>query len=80
VWNLIAFGRYPLSIYSGFIQFFLSWIIPFGFATFYPSARLLDRAEFRGYAPLVPVVTAGFLGLALFVWSRGVRHYASTGS
>ena len=79
-WNLIAFGRYPLSIYSGFIQFFLSWIIPFGFATFYPSVRLLHRAEFRGYAPLVPVVAAVTLGLAILVWNQGVRHYSSTGS
>ena len=79
-WNLIAFGRYPLSIYSGFVQFFLSWIIPFGFATFYPSARLLNRAEFHGYAPLVPVVATAFLGLALYVWNQGVRRYASTGS
>lgn len=79
-WNLIAFGRYPLSIYSGFIQFFLSWIIPFGFATFYPSVRLLHRTEFRSYAPLVPVVAATCLGVALFVWNQGVRHYASTGS
>jgi len=89
VWNLIAFGRYPLSIYSGFIQFFLSWIIPFGFATFYPSVRLLATAqpggqwvgaEFYHYWPLVPVVAAVFLGLALLSWGRGVRHYSSTGS
>jgi ABC-2 type transport system permease protein len=79
-WNLIAFGRYPLSIYSGFIQFFLSWVIPFGFATFYPSVRLLHRAEFRSYAPLVPLVAAVSLALAVFVWSQGVRRYASTGS
>src|SRR6202044_2371100 len=26
VWNVIAFGRYPLSIYSGVVQFFLCWI------------------------------------------------------
>ncbi|MGH9780969.1 MAG: ABC transporter permease, partial [Candidatus Acidiferrales bacterium] len=39
VWNLIAFGRYPLSIYSGAVQFFLCWIIPFGLASFYPSVR-----------------------------------------
>ncbi len=80
VWNMIAFGRYPLSIYSGFIQFLLSWIIPFGFATFYPSVRLLARTEFRSYAPLVPVVAVAFLALALFVWSQGVRRYSSTGS
>jgi ABC-2 type transport system permease protein len=80
VWNMIAFGRYPLSIYSGFIRFVLSWIIPFGFASFYPTVRLLGRAEFQTLSLLVPVVAAAFLGLALAVWNRGVRQYASTGS
>ena len=80
VWNLIAFGRYPLNIYSSFVQFMLSWIIPFGFASFYPTVRLLGRGEFRVYSALVPVVAAAFLGLALAVWRRGVRQYASTGS
>jgi ABC-2 type transport system permease protein len=80
VWNLIAFGRYPLSIYSGFIQFVLSWIIPFGFASFYPSVRLLGRSQFRGYAPLVPIVAAACLGVTLLAWNRSVRHYSSTGS
>jgi ABC-2 type transport system permease protein len=79
-WNLLAFGRYPLSIYSGYIQFLLSWIIPFGFATFYPSVRLLGRAEFRHYAPLVPLVAAASLALAGTSWRLGVRRYSSTGS
>jgi ABC-2 type transport system permease protein len=80
VWNLIAFGRYPLSIYSPYIQFLLSWIIPFGFASFYPTVRLLGRTEFRNFALLVPMVAAAFFALALAVWNRGVRQYASTGS
>lgn len=80
VWNMIAFGRYPLSIYHPWIRFLLSWIIPFGFAAFYPTVRLLGREEFRVFAPLVPVVAAVFLALALWVWNRGVRQYASTGS
>lgn len=79
-WNLIAFGRYPLTIYSAPIQFFLSWIIPFGFATFYPSVRLLHRAEFLHYVPLIPVVTVACLAIAITAWNQGVRHYSSTGS
>lgn len=79
-WNLLAFGRFPLSIYSGAIQFFLSWIIPFGFATFYPSVRLLHRSEFLRYAPIIPVVAAACLAIAISVWNSGVRHYSSTGS
>ena len=79
-WNLLAFGRYPLSIYSGYIQFLLSWIIPFGFATFYPASHLLGRPEFRIYAALVPVVAAATFALALTAWSFGLRRYSSTGS
>ena len=80
VWNLIAFGRYPLNIYGCFVQFILSLIIPFGFASFYPTVRLLGRQEFRFYGALVPVVAAVFLGLAILVWRQGSRQYASTGS
>jgi ABC-2 type transport system permease protein len=79
-WNLLAFGRYPLSIYSGYIQFVLSWIIPFGFATFYPSARLLHRREFLAYGPLIPLIAAATLVLAGASWRIGLRRYSSTGS
>jgi ABC-2 type transport system permease protein len=80
VWNLIAFGRYPLSIYSGLVQFFLCWIIPFGLASFYPSVRLLGRTVTPEYVRLVPVVAAVFLAAAIALWNFGTRHYASTGS
>ncbi len=80
VWNVIAFGRYPLSIYSGAVQFILCWIVPFGLASFYPSVRMLGRAVVPEYAPLVPVVAAVFLALSIFLWNLGTRHYSSTGS
>ncbi len=65
--ELIAFGRYPLSIYSGFVQFFLCWIIPFGLASFYPSVRLLGRARYR------PIRAAGAGGRRRL---PGHRHFA----
>ena len=80
VWNLIAFGRYPLSIYSGTVQFFLCWIIPFGLASFYPSVRLLGHTVTPEYLPFVPVVAVGFLIFAICMWNLGTRHYSSTGS
>jgi ABC-2 type transport system permease protein len=79
-WNVIGFGRYPLSIYTGYIQFILSWIIPFGFATFYPSVHLLGRAEFARYAPIIPLVAAACLTIAICAWNFGSRRYTSTGS
>jgi ABC-2 type transport system permease protein len=80
VWNLIAFGRYPLSIYSGAVQFFLCWIIPFGLASFYPSVRMLGRVVSPEYAPLVPVVAVVFFAIAIGLWNIGTRRYSSTGS
>jgi ABC-2 type transport system permease protein len=67
VWNVIAFGRYPLNIYSGL-------------ASYYPSVRLLGRTVAPEYAPLVPVVAAVFFVLAILLWNSGTRHYSSTGS
>jgi len=80
VFNMLTFGRYPLTIYNVFIQFMLSWIIPFAFASFYPTTHFLGRSAFTPYFRLVPVVAVGFLCLAATVWNRGVRNYSSTGS
>lgn len=80
VFNMLTFGRYPLTIYSFFIQFMLSWIIPFGFASFYPTTHFLRRQTFTPYFHLVPAVAMTFFILAVVVWNRGVRNYSSTGS
>lgn len=80
VWNIIAFGRYPLSIYSAAVQFFLCWVIPFGLASFYPSVRMLGRAVTPEYLHFVPVVAALFFTFAVSLWHYGTRHYSSTGS
>lgn len=80
VWNVIAFGRWPLSIYSGAVQFFLCWIIPFGLASYYPSVRMLGRTASPEYLAYVPVVALASLAIAISVWNSGTRHYSSTGS
>jgi viologen exporter family transport system permease protein len=80
VYNMLAFGRYPLDIYNPFIRFLLSWIVPFGFAAFYPSAELLGHLEDGRFVALLPLVTAVFLAASVMLWNRGVRNYSSTGS
>lgn len=80
IYNMIAFGRYPISIYNTFIQFLLSWIIPFAFASFYPTVRYLGRSEFMTEFYLVPAVAAATALLSLGCWNIGVRQYQSTGS
>lgn len=80
VYNMLAFGRYPLNIYSPLVQFLLSWVIPFAFASFYPSTVLLERMEYQSYVALLPLVMVVFLTGAIVLWNRGVANYSSTGT
>jgi ABC-2 type transport system permease protein len=80
VFNLMQFGRYPLTIYDGWIRFTLSFVVPFAFASFYPVVRFLKRGEFAREFWAVPLVAALALSLALAVWHSGVKRYHSTGS
>ncbi|MFN2385297.1 MAG: ABC transporter permease [Thermoanaerobaculia bacterium] len=80
IFNLMQFGRYPLTIYDAWVRFALSFVIPFAFASFYPTARFLHREEFLPHFWAVPAVAAVTLALALSLWNSGVRRYHSTGS
>ncbi|HMB67712.1 MAG TPA: ABC-2 family transporter protein [bacterium] len=79
VYNMIRFARYPVTIYHPAVRALLSWIVPFSFAAFYPATAFLRSDEFRLFVWLTPVVAAVSLALALFVFARGMRRYASTG-
>ena len=80
VFNLMQFGRYPLTIYDSWVRFALSFVIPFAFASFYPTARFLHRPEFGAYFWAVPFVAAVSLSISLLLWKTGVARYHSTGS
>jgi ABC-2 type transport system permease protein len=80
VFNLMQFGRYPLTIYDAWVRFALSFVIPFAFASFYPTARFLHRPEFLREFWAVPLVAAVTATLALSLWKTGVARYHSTGS
>ena len=80
VYNMIRFARYPVTIYHPAIRALLSWVIPFGFAAFYPATRFLRATEFYVFAALTPLVGAICLGAAFVFFDVGTRRYTSTGS
>jgi ABC-2 type transport system permease protein len=80
VYNMMAFGRYPLDIYNTPVKLLLSWVLPFGFAAFYPVAFLLGKEGMAVMAVALPMVVAVFLAISIAAWNRGVRNYSSTGS
>ncbi|WP_248929774.1 ABC transporter permease [Paenibacillus hamazuiensis] len=80
LWNLTNYGRYPVTIYNTVIKLLLTWILPFAFVGFYPSAWFLDRANWGGFALLTPLVGLVFFGIALVIWNTGIKRYRGAGS
>ena len=79
IFNTHEFAKYPLTIYHQFIGILLTWLIPYGFAAFYPASHLLGR-DVGVLAWMGPVVATVFVLIALRVWQIGLGHYSSTGS
>jgi ABC-2 type transport system permease protein len=80
VYNMIAFGKYPVTIYNPLLQFVLKWIIPFAFVAFFPATEFLNREAFRFYVWMTPVVSLVTACVGFGLWRLGVRRYESTGS
>jgi ABC-2 type transport system permease protein len=79
------FTRYPLSIYSRGVRFFLSFVFPFAFMNYFPATYLLHKTDGAfALAPqiglLTPLVGLAWFGLAYAFWRAGVDRYQGTGS
>lgn len=73
------FAQYPLNIYPKAIGILLTWVVPYGLASFYPASHLMGQPT--GLAPwLGPLMAAALLLFGYQVWRYGLRHYAGTGS
>lgn len=80
MYNISNYGRYPVTIYNRLLRNVLTWLLPFAFVGFYPSAYFLDRENWLGYALLTPVMGIIFFSISLTVWNVGVRRYRGAGS
>ena len=81
VYNLLNFARYPLNIYRRFVQILLTWVIPFGFVAFYPSAGFLEKgAAYNSFSQAVPLAGLAMLALGMLMWRLGLRAYSGAGS
>jgi ABC-2 type transport system permease protein len=75
---------YPLDVYHDWLKRFVTFVVPLGFVSYYPTLYLLGRADALGLPTwigfLSPIAAALFSVLAWITWSLGVRHYASVGN
>ncbi|MBP9839264.1 MAG: ABC-2 family transporter protein, partial [Proteobacteria bacterium] len=80
IFNLINFGRYPISIFNRVIQTILTCIVPFAFVAFYPATHFLNHSGYQVFCYATPIVSIVCIFVARYFWEIGVANYSSTGS
>ncbi len=70
-------GRWPISLYPGWLRYGLTFVIPVAFATTVPAEAITQRLSW--------VTLLGAIALAVFLfivsrwfWRVGLRHYSGT--
>jgi ABC-2 type transport system permease protein len=68
-------GRWPISLYPGWLRFALTFVVPVAFATTVPAEALTGRL---GGTTLLGTVALAVVLLAAsrFIWQRGLRQYS----
>ena len=81
VYNFSGYTKYPLKIYPKVIQHILTFIIPLGLCIFYPFENLFSPIKSPWLLALSMIgFTVVFAALCVFVWTRMIRKYESTGT
>ena len=75
VQSIYQAGRWPISLYPGWLRFALTFIVPVAFATTIPAEALTGRlsgSTLLGAAGLAIVLFTG----ARLIWRLGLRRYS----
>lgn len=76
LWELLlTFSLYPEPLFGGTLRLILFTVLPAGFVGYLP-VRILHAPSLMNVAILV-TGAIGYLSLAVFVFDRGLRRYAS---
>jgi ABC-2 type transport system permease protein len=68
-------GRWPISLYPGWLRFALTFVVPVAFATTVPAEALTGRLTGNALEGAV-VVACILLLLSRLFWRIGLRHYS----
>ncbi len=68
-------GRWPVSLYPGWLRFGLTFLVPVAFATTIPTQALTGRLNSETLVGAV-ALAAAMLVVSRLVWRIGIRHYS----
>jgi ABC-2 type transport system permease protein len=68
-------ARWPISIYPGWMQAMLTFLVPVAFAVTVPAGALVGRLPLHWLVGTI-VLAALLLALSRWFWKVGLRHYS----
>ena len=68
-------GRWPVSLYPGWLRYGLTFVVPIAFATTVPAEALTGRLTWVTLLAAIAIAAVLFTISRLF-WRVGLRHYS----
>lgn len=78
--DLQVISRYPISIYHQGLQFFLSFVIPYIFVSYYPIVILTRGVASEPISAVTYIIGPLLIVLACLLFNFGVKRYDGAGS
>jgi ABC-2 type transport system permease protein len=78
-WSLDRYTQRPHGIFTGWVRKVLVSLLPFALVVSYPTMALFDGLTWRLLLHMAGVTAIAFLFM-VWLWSRGLRAYASASS
>ncbi len=79
VFQLHKLAQYPIGIYNRFIKLLISGILPFAFASYYPTLDYLGQQQ-NYLILLTPCIALLIWMIAIKIWNWALKKYRSTGN
>jgi ABC-2 type transport system permease protein len=75
--SMFEAGRWPISLYPGWLRYGLTFVVPVAFAVTVPAEALTGRLNWETLLIGVALAVVLFMVSRLF-WRAGLRHYSGT--
>jgi ABC-2 type transport system permease protein len=75
--SMFEAGRWPISLYPGWLRYGLTFVVPVAFAVTIPAEALTGRLNWETLLIAVALAVVFFIVSRLF-WRAGLRHYSGT--
>jgi ABC-2 type transport system permease protein len=70
-------GRWPISLYPGWLRYGLTFVVPVSFATTVPVEALTGRLTWVTLLTAI-AIAVGLFTISRIFWQIGLRHYSGT--